>query len=164
MLGSFFNKVAGLKVCNKYRLQHGVSCGYCKIFKNSFLIQHLRWLLLTVLPRYNSISWGACSLISRLHVLSIYDEKLSRNVAQIILYHHVTKQFFRCLNWLVPYFRFQNMFWKYINCFRFDALCGWSGDFNFRVWFGKRKNDVWAKKLHENLDFDFVPLLFTLLT
>ena len=48
-----------------------VCCGYCKIFKNSFLIQHLWWLLLTVLPRYSEASWGACSLISHLQVLSI---------------------------------------------------------------------------------------------
>ena len=27
----------------------GVSCGYCKILKNSFLKEHLWWLLLTVL-------------------------------------------------------------------------------------------------------------------
>ena len=39
------------------------------MFKNSFLIPHLRWLLLTVLPRYSI--WGACSLISHLKVLSI---------------------------------------------------------------------------------------------
>ena len=37
----------------------GVSCGYCKSFKNSFLVQHLRWLLLTVLPPYSTVGWGA---------------------------------------------------------------------------------------------------------
>ena len=70
-----------------------------------------------------------------------------------------------CLNWLVTCFRFQNLFWKNINCFRFwwksytkyctsnyvisrvktfssPALSGWSGAFNFRVWSGKRKNVV----------------------
>ena len=90
-----------------------------------------------------------------------FDQKLSRNVAQIILYYHVTKQFLPCLNWLVTCFWFQNMFWKNINCFQFwwksytkrctsncvisrvkrlssPALCVWSGSFNFRVWFGKR--------------------------
>ena len=94
-----------------------------------------------------------------------FDQKLSRNVAQIILYYHVTKQFLPCLNWLVTCFQFQNMFWKNINCFRFwwktytkrctsnyvisrvkrlssPALCGWSGAFNFRVWFGKRNMAV----------------------
>ena len=32
-----------------------------KFFKNSFLKQHLWWLLLTVLLRYSKVSWGACS-------------------------------------------------------------------------------------------------------
>ena len=49
----------------------GVSCGHCKIFKNRFLTQYFQWLLLTALPRYSKMSWGACSLISRLNVLSI---------------------------------------------------------------------------------------------
>ena len=72
----------------------------------------------------------------------------------------------------------KNINWKNINCFRFwweiytkcstsnyvislvkrlssPALCDWSGAFNFRVWFGHGG---------ENLDFDFVPLLFTSLT
>ena len=52
----------------------GVSYGYCKIFKNSFLIQHLRWLLVAVLPRYSKVSWGACSLISLLHVPSLLNK------------------------------------------------------------------------------------------
>ena len=49
----------------------GVSCGYCKNFNNSFLIQPLRWLLLAILPRYSKVSWDACSLISRLRLLSL---------------------------------------------------------------------------------------------
>ena len=168
MLGSLFSKVAGLKVCNffsKIDSKTVVSCGYCKIFKDSFLIQHLWWLLLTVLPQYSNVSWGACSLISRLHVLSILLQKLSRNVAQIIFYYHETKKFLPCLDWLVAYFRNQNMFWKNINCFLFwqktytkrcrsnyvvsrvkrlssPTLCRWSVAFNFRVWFGERKNAV----------------------
>ena len=28
----------------------GFSCGYCEIFKSSFFIVHLRWMLLAVLP------------------------------------------------------------------------------------------------------------------
>ena len=86
-------------------------------------------------------------------------------VAQIILYYHVIKQSLLCLNWLVTCFWFQNKFWKNINCFQFwwktcakrctsnyvilrvkilssAALCGWSGAFNFKVWFGRRKNAV----------------------
>ena len=147
----------------------GVSCGYCKIFKESFLIQHLRWLILRVLPRYSKVRRCTCSLISRLHELSIFIKNF-HNVAQIILYYHVTKQFLACLNWLVTCFQFQNMFWKNL-CFRFwwntytkkctsncvispvkrlssPALWGWSGTFNFRVRFGKRKNALLAKILH----------------
>ena len=48
-----------------------------------------------------------------------FDQKISWNVAQIILYYHLTKQFFPCLIWLVTRLWFQNMFWKNINCFRF---------------------------------------------
>ena len=94
-----------------------------------------------------------------------FDQNFSRNVAQLNFFYHVTNQFLLCLIWLVTCFWFQNMFWKNINCFRFwwktytkrctsnyvisrvkrlssPALCGWSGAFNFRVWFGKRKNAV----------------------
>ena len=90
---------------------------------------------------------------------------IKRNVAQIIIYYHVIKQFLACLNWLVTCFRFQDIFWKNMNCFWFwwktytkcctsnyvisrvkrlssPALSGWSGAFNFRVWFGKRRNVV----------------------
>ena len=92
-----------------------------------------------------------------------FDQKLSRNVVQIILYYHVTKQFLSYLNWLVTCFQFQNTFWKNINCFRFwwkiyanrcisnyvisrfkslpsPVLWVSSGASSFRVWFGKRKN------------------------
>ena len=139
----------------------GVPCGYCKILKNRFLLQHLRWLLLTVLPRLSKASWSACSLISHLPCAFDFDQKLSGNVAQIIFYYHVTNQFLRCLILLVTCFWFQNIFWKNINCFPFwwktytkrctsnyvisrakrlssPALCDWSNAFNFRVWFGKR--------------------------
>ena len=84
-----------------------------------------------------------------------FEQELSENVAQIILYYHVTKQFLPCLIWLVTCFWFQNMFWKNINYFRFwwktctkrctsncyvilrvkrlssPVLRGWSGAFNF---------------------------------
>ena len=33
-----------------------VFCGYFEIFKNSFFIENLWWLLLTVLPQYNKVS------------------------------------------------------------------------------------------------------------
>ena len=72
-LGSLFNKVEGLKrsaTFLKIVSNADFSCGYCKVFKNSFLIQHLWWLLLTVLPWYSKVSWGACYLILCLHMLS----------------------------------------------------------------------------------------------
>ena len=135
----------------------------CK--ENSFLKQRHRWLLLTVLPWQSKASWGACSLISRLPCVFDFDQKLSRNVAQVILYYHVTSQFLSWLSLLVTCFWFQNMFWKNIDCFPFwwktytkhctsndvisrtkrlssPALCGWSGAFNFRVWFEKRNMAV----------------------
>ena len=99
-----------------------------------------------------------------------FDQKVSWNIAQIIPYYHVTKQLLCCLNWLVTCFRFQNMFWKNINCFRFwwktctkhftsncvisrfkrfsfPALCEWSGAFNFRVWFEKWKQKYCIKNM-----------------
>ena len=32
-----------------------LSCDFCEIFKNSFFIEHLQWLLLDTLPGENSI-------------------------------------------------------------------------------------------------------------
>ena len=124
-------------------------------------MQHLRWLLLIVLPRYSKVSWGACFLISCLHVLSILIKIFHETLSQIIIYHHTTKQFFPYLTWLVTCFWFQKMFSKNIICFRFlwktytkrctsnyvisrvkglssPVLRDWSGALNFRVWFGKR--------------------------
>ena len=49
MLGSLFNNVTGLKACNfiKKRLQHWCfPVNIAKLFKNSFFIEHLWWLLL----------------------------------------------------------------------------------------------------------------------
>ena len=140
-----------------------MDCLYKK--RCNFLIQHLQWLLQTVLPRHSKASWGACSLISRLPCAFDFDQKLLRNVAQIVLYYHVKNRFFRYLILLVTCFWFQNMFWKNIDCFPFwwktytkcctsnyvishvkrlssPTLCGWSGAFNFRVWFGKRNMAV----------------------
>ena len=120
-------------------------CEYCKIFKNSFFIEQLRWLLLAVLTQYSKVSWGVCSLILHLHVLSILIKNLPRTLYKL---------FFPCLNWLITCFRFHNMCWKNISCFRFwwktyikrctnnyvishvkrlssVALCSWSSAFNF---------------------------------
>ena len=134
-----------------------------KLFKNSFLMQHLRWLLLKVLSRSSKVSRGLFFDFAPPRAFD-FDQKLSQNAAQIILYYQVTKQFVACINWLVTCIWFQTMFWKTLIAFDFDeiltqsvaqvtvisrvkilsslALCGWSGAFNFRVWFGKRKNAV----------------------
>ena len=49
-----------------------------KFLRTVFFIEHLLWLLLTVLPQYSNVSWDACSLISRLHVLLILIENLTK--------------------------------------------------------------------------------------
>ena len=49
VLQPLFDKVAGLQDCNfikKKASRQVFSCEYCAIFKISFLIEHLRWLLL----------------------------------------------------------------------------------------------------------------------
>ena len=46
---SFLNKVAGIKAATllkKETLAQVLSCGFCEIFKNTYFIEHLRWLLL----------------------------------------------------------------------------------------------------------------------
>ena len=66
VLGSLFNKVAGLQICNilKRDSNTDLSCGYSETFRTAFFIENLRWLLLTVLPQYSKVSWGVCFLIS----------------------------------------------------------------------------------------------------
>ena len=136
-----------------------------KNFKNSFFfIEHLQWLLLADLLRYSKVSWGFCSLIQCLHVFPSWPKPM-QNIAQIIVYCHITKQFLPCLNCLIMYFRFHNMFGKDIGCFWFwwktyakgctnsnvishikrlslPLPCSWSGASNFRIWFGKWENAV----------------------
>ena len=53
-----------------------VSCGIANFLRTAFFIEHLRWLLLTVLPQQSKISCSVYFLISRLRELSI----LARNV------------------------------------------------------------------------------------
>ena len=61
-----------------------VSCGYCKIFKYSFFIEHLRWLLLIVQPqyRYNKVSWGVYCAFD-------FDQNLKQYIAKIIPYYNI---------------------------------------------------------------------------
>ena len=134
MLGSFFNKVAGQRSAPFLKLDSntGVSCGYRKVFKNSFLIQHLRWLLLKVLSRYSKVSWGDYSLISSLHVLSI----LMKN------FHETLHKSFFTITW-------QNNF--------FLALIDWSRAFDFRICFGKTLiASNFDKKLTQSVAHNYV--------
>ena len=165
MLGFLFNKVAGPKVSTFLKIDSntGVSCGYYKIFRNSFLIQRLQWLLLTVLPQYSKVSWKRV-LWFRSSTCFQIRSKTSQNVAQIILYYHVTNNFFLAWTDCSPRaFDFRICFGKTLIASDFDkktytkrctsnyvisrvkslsssALCSWSGALNFTVWFGKRKN------------------------
>ena len=82
------------------------------IFKNISLMQQLRWLLLAVLPRYSKVSWGVCSLISRLHVLSILIKNL----------HEKLHKLFFAITW------WNNFLLAWID---------WSSAFDFRICFGK---------------------------
>ena len=97
----------------------GVSCEYCKIFENRFFIEHLRWLLLTILPKFSKVRWGCLFFDFAPPRAFNFDQKLKQKVAQIFFYYHMTKQFLCCLNWLITCFWFQNMFWENISFFWF---------------------------------------------
>ena len=62
-----------------------------RFLKAAFFIEHLRWLLLIVLPLYSKVTWGVCFFISPPCAFD-FDQKLTQNVAQIILYYQVTKE------------------------------------------------------------------------
>ena len=51
LLESLFNKVAGLRACGtETETQKQVfSCEYCEMSKNSFFMEHLRWLLVLII-------------------------------------------------------------------------------------------------------------------
>ena len=121
MLGSLFNRVTGLKACNflKNRLQHQVfPVDIAKFLKIAFLYKTSDGCFW---QSYHGTvkSAGFLLLWFRASTCFNFNQKLSRNVAQIILYYHVTKPFLSYLNWLVTCFRFQNLFWENLNCFRF---------------------------------------------
>ena len=162
-LRSLFNTVADLKVCNffKNRLQH-------------------RWFLRILQKFWNffydtsggscQVSWGACSLISCLHVFLILIRNFHKTLHKYLFTIVWQNNFFLVwIHWSSA-FNFR-MFGKNISCFRFwwksytkcctcnyviscvkrlssPALCVWSGVFNFREWLGKRKNVVQEKILH----------------
>ena len=92
--GFLIIKLQAFRLFLKRDSNTGISCGYCKIYKSSFLD-------FAPPPAFD------------------FDQQLTQNVAQIILYYNMRKQFLPCLNWLITCFRFQNMFWKNISCFQF---------------------------------------------
>ena len=69
-----------------------------KFLRTGFFIEHLQWLLLTVLPQYSRVSWGVSSLISRLHVYSILINNLHECCTNTMWYH-VSKDFL-CLHFV----------------------------------------------------------------
>ena len=51
------------------------------------------------LPQYSKVNWDVCLLFDfALSRAFEFDFKLTENVAQIILYYHVIKQFLSCLH------------------------------------------------------------------
>ena len=80
-----------------------------KFLKTAFFMEHLRWLLLATY--HNTIkSAGLPFLWFCASMCFHFDQKLTQNVAQIILYHCMTWQFLPFLNWFITCFWFQNMF------------------------------------------------------
>ena len=52
VLEFLFNNVTGLKAPTQV-----FSCEYCEMFKNSFFIEHLQWLLFSIVTRNEKIVW-----------------------------------------------------------------------------------------------------------
>ena len=62
VLKSLFNTVRGLKACNFHKKETQTqvfSCEYHKIFKNSFFMEHLRWLLLNIVEEFLRIFYSS---------------------------------------------------------------------------------------------------------
>ena len=86
-----------------------------KFLRTAFFIEHLRRLLLAILPQYYCTIiylWGACSLIFRLHMLS----NLIKNLHKTLL------KWFFTVTW---------------HCNFFLAWIDLSRAFDFRIYFGK---------------------------
>ena len=137
-----FFKMDGLKIFLKRDFNIGVSCGYCGIFRITFFIEQLSWLLLTVLSQYSKVRVVVCFMISRLHVLSILIKNLHKTLHKYFLsrdriissflaeikksincfrfwwktYTKRQRTFFPCILRLVKCFQFQNMIWKTEEC------------------------------------------------
>ena len=156
MLGSISNNLQAWRpaTLSKRDSNTGVYCGYYEIFKNSFLIEHLRLLLLTVLPHYSKVSWGVCSLFSIL--IKSLRKALLKKFFTIVWPNNF---FLAWIYWSRAFdFRiwFGKTFWwetytkrcannyvtSLVKRLSSPALCGWSSAFSFKIWFGKRKNAV----------------------
>ena len=97
-----------------------------KFLRTLFFIEHLRWLLLTVLLQYSKVSLRACSLISSLHVLSI----LSKNLRKTL-----HKEFFT-ITWQ------KNFFLAWIDLSR---------AFHLRICFGKTVTFDFVEKITQSV-------------
>ena len=95
--GLFLIKLQAFRPATFLKRDSDVSCGYCELYKNIFFTENLRWLLLTVLPLYSEVSWVFLVWFAPSRAFEL-DQKLMQNVAQIVIYYHVTKQFLSCLN------------------------------------------------------------------
>ena len=84
----------------KNRLQYRCFLWILWNFKNIFFNRTPPMAASNSRTTIRKVCCGVCSLISRLHLLSSLIKKLVRNVAQIILYYHDTKQFLPCwIDW-----------------------------------------------------------------
>ena len=90
-----------------------------KFLKTAFFIANLRWLLLAVLPQYSRLSWSSLFFDFAPSCATEFDYKLTQHVAQIILYHHVTKQFLPVQIDLSRAFDFRICFGKTLVAFDF---------------------------------------------
>ena len=93
-----------------------VSCGYCEIFKNSFFYRTPPVAASDSPTTVQQSQLGCLFFDFPPQRAFDFDQKLTQNIVQIIIYYHVRKQF-PCLNWFITCFWF-HMFWKN-NYFRF---------------------------------------------
>ena len=120
VLSSLFNKVADLRTCNfpkKDTPTQVFHVDITKFLRTAFFKEHLRWLLLAVLPQYSKVSWGVYSLISRLHVLLNLIKNLHKALHKSFFTITWRKNWF---DWLITCFRFHNKLYKTIVDFNFD--------------------------------------------
>ena len=117
----------------KKRLQHGCFLWYCKIFKYSFFIERLWWLLLIVLPKVQYSQLGC--LYFDFVPPHTFDQKLKM----------LHKQFFP------------------ITTKTFFAFLNWSSAFDFRIFVGKTLYNFfqfWSKTYTKHCTNNFVHLYF----